>query len=148
VNEALALTDYRDYYSNDILALATYLQTAAENPSLIALEQYIRRRQWLQFFREAEAILQRNRPAKVLAAFRMENVLRQTGMQNVMDDFWEQYKDLLTRDPVLGDYFMIQYAEYFKSTGETEKADKILKEFISNYPESPYLESVRQAIRQ
>ncbi len=148
LNEALALADPSENYSNDLLALAVYLQSAAEYPEIAALEQFIRRAGWPRFLKEAEKLMNSDNPVKSLAAFRMEKVLRQTGMQEELDDFWRQYKDDVTHDPILGDYFTILYAEYLAKRGKKEKAGEILKSFITTCPDSPYLESVRQVVRQ
>jgi|GEM_PF-2107505 len=148
VNEALALTDSKDEMANDLLALAVYLQTASEKPELIALEQYIRKSRWPEFFNEAEKLMKEKSPVSSLAALRTESVMYQTGQMDKLNEFWSNHDHQVKNDPYLGDYFKLKYAIYLEITGNHEKARQEYRAFLINHPESPYMETVRKYIRQ
>lgn len=148
VNESLALTESNDDIANDLLALAVYLQTASEKPELIVLEQYIRKAQWLEFFNEAEKLMKEKEPVRSLAAFRKESVLYQTNKMGKLEEFWSDNINILENDQYLGDYFKLRYAIYLETAGHHEKALEEYRAILINYSESPYLETIRDYIRQ
>ena len=148
VNESLSLTDSKDDIANDLLALAVYLQTASEKPELIALEQYIRKADWPEFFIMAEILMKEKEPFRSLAALRKESVLYQTNQMGRLGEFWSNNIHILENDQYFGDYFKLRYAVYLETTGNHEKAREEYRAFLINHSESPYLETVRNYIRQ
>ncbi|BFN36785.1 tetratricopeptide repeat protein [Fidelibacter multiformis] len=147
VNEALALISSRDEYSNDILALASYLQIGAEEPGMIELESHIRKREWIQAMEKARELMGQTSPVRNLAALRLEQILFQTGRMDELTHFWESNGVILKKDPVMGDYFTLRQAAYFNFTENQNLEKKLLLEFLSNWPESPYTKSIRSYLR-
>ncbi len=148
INEALALISSRDEYSNDILALASYLQIGAQEAGMIELESHIRKREWIKGLEKAGALMQQTPPVRTLAALRLEQILFQTGRRDELKHFWEQFGHILKEDPVMGDYFCLRQAAYFRFAGNPDREKELLLHFLSNWPESPYIESVRTYIRR
>ncbi|MDK2975538.1 MAG: hypothetical protein PWP06_13 [Candidatus Marinimicrobia bacterium] len=147
VNEALALISSRDKYSNDILALASYLQIGSEEPGMLELESHIRKREWTRAMEKARELMEQNPPVRNLAALRLEQILFQTGRIDELTHFWESKGDILKKDPVMGDYFTLRHAAYFNFTENQNLEKNLLLEFLSNWPESPYTKSVRTYLR-
>lgn len=148
VNESLALINSRDEYSNDILALASYLQIGAEEPGMIELESHIRKREWIRAMEKARALMGQKPPVRNLAAFRLEQILFQTGRMDELKHFWELNGDILKKDPVMGDYFTLRQAAYFNFIKKQDVEKTLLLQFLSNWPESPYTKSVRTYLRR
>ncbi len=148
IHESLALTESKDDTANDLLALAIYLQTASEKPELIALEQSIRKANWPELLKEAEKLMQEKEPVRSLAAMRAESVLYQTKQMAGLEEFWSEYRHILKKDQYLGDYFSIRYAMYLERINDNENARQEYRTFLTDHPESPYLETVRDYIRQ
>ncbi len=148
IHESLTLTESKDDTANDLLALAIYLQTASEKPELIALEQSIRKANWPELLKEAEKLMQEKEPVRSLAAMRAESVLYQTKQMAGLEEFWSEYRHILKKDQYLGDYFSIRYAMYLERINDNENARQEYRTFLTDHPESPYLETVRDYIRQ
>ncbi len=148
VNEALALIHSRDPVSNDVLALASYLQISAEEPRMIELESHIRKREWNRSIETATQLMKQKAPVQTLAALRLEQILFQTGRQNKLEIFWNQYGRVLKQDAVLGDFFTLRHVAFYEFTGKPDSTQKILQDFLTTWPESLYGNSVREYIRR
>lgn len=115
---------------------------------MIELESHIRKREWIKGLEKAGALMQQTPPVRTLAALRLEQILFQTGRRDELKHFWEQFGNILKEDPVMGDYFCLRQAAYFRFAGNPDREKELLLHFLSNWPESPYIESVRTYIRR